>query len=204
MALDGTYNGLKSSVADFLHRADLTSAIADFITLADNRINNDLRHRAMETAMASTIASGTIAVPANYIELKDSYISSTTPYTNLDRKSAEWIYEKYPYRASDNTPKYIAREGSNFIFGPYPDTNYTVQLVYYNRFPSLSTSTNSVFTTYPGLWLYGALLEAAPYLKDDKRIPIWEGKFSQLFTLIQKENDDEFLSGAQPLSITTG
>jgi hypothetical protein len=61
---------------------------------------------------------------------------------------------------------------------------------------------NSVFTTYPGLWLYGALLEAAPYLKDDKRIGIWEAKFAQLFMLVQKENDDEFLSGAQPLVIT--
>jgi hypothetical protein len=156
----------------------------------------------METAQASTMASGVLAVPSNYIELKDAYISSTTPYVNLARKSAEWIYENYPYRIAHNTPSFIAREGSNFIFGPYPDTNYTVTLVYYNRLAALSSAVNTVFTTYPGLWLYGALLEAAPYLKDDKRIGIWEGKFAQLFTLVQKENDDEFLSGAQPLVIT--
>src|SRR5690242_9930704 len=134
MALDGTYSGLQASVADFLHRANLTSVIPDLITLADNRINNDLRHRAMETSTASTIASGVIAVPTNYIELKDAYISSTSPYVNLDRKTANWIYDKYPFRTSDSTPRFIAREGSNFIFGPYPDANYTVTLVYYNRF----------------------------------------------------------------------
>src|SRR5690348_14504070 len=171
MALDGTYSGLQNSLASWLHRSDLTATIPDLITLADNRINNDLRHRAMETSQASTIASGVIAVPSNYIELKDAYISSTSPYVNLDRKTANWIYDKYPNRVSDNTPRFIAREGSNFIFGPFPDANYVVTLVYYNRFASLSSSVNSVFTSYPGLWLYGALLEAAPYLKDDKRIP---------------------------------
>jgi hypothetical protein len=197
-----SYSDLQTAVGNWLHRSDLTSQIPDFITLAENRINNDLRHRSMETAQASTMASGVLAVPSNYIELKDAYISSTTPYVNLARKSAEWIYENYPYRIAHNTPSFIAREGSNFIFGPYPDTNYTVTLVYYNRLAALSSAVNTVFTTYPGLWLYGALLEAAPYLKDDKRIGIWEGKFAQLFTLVQKENDDEFLSGAQPLVIT--
>src|SRR6267378_826360 len=116
-----TYSDLQSAVTNWLHRADLSGSIPDFITLADGRINNDLRHRAMETSMASTMAAGVIAVPTNYIELKDSYISSTVPYGNLDRKSAEWIYEKYPRRTSDRQPSFIAREGSNFIFGPYPE-----------------------------------------------------------------------------------
>lgn len=142
------------------------------------------------------MAAGVLAVPANYIELKDAYISSTTPYMNLDRKTAEWVYEKYPYRAADNTPKFMAREGSNFIFGPFPDSNYTVTLVYYNRFPALSSAVNSVFTTYPGLWLWAALSQAAAYLKDDKRVSLFEQKYKYIFDLVQKESDDEFYSGA--------
>lgn len=201
MALS-TYSDLQSAVANWLHRSDLTSYIPDFITLADSRINNDLRHRAMETSQASTMAAGVLPVPANYIELKDSYISSTTPYQNLDRKTAEWVYENYPLRRSDNTPKFIAREGSNFIFGPYPDGNYVVTLVYYNRLTALSSSVNSVFTSYPGLWLFAALAESAPFLKDDKRVQLWEEKYKYLFALIQKETDDEFLSGSNPLQIT--
>ena len=196
MALDGTYSGLLASIAGTLHRADLTAVIPDFVTLADSRINNDLRHRTMETSQASTVAAGVVAVPTNYIEMKDCYISSTTPFVNLDRKTAEWIYEKYPFRVSDNIPKFIAREGPNFIFGPFPDSNYVVTLVYYNKFPALSSAVNSVFTTYPGLWLFAALAEAAPYLKDDRRVELWEAKYKQLFNLVQKESDDEFLSGA--------
>lgn len=191
-----TYADLQTAVASWLHRSDLASNIPDFITLADNRINSDLRCRQMETSMASTIAAGVLAVPANYIELKDSYISSTMPYANLDRKTAEWIYEKYPYRVADNQPRFIGREGSNFIFGPFPDSNYIVTLVYYNRFAPLSSAVNSIFSAYPGLWLFAALCEAAPFLKNDNRVAMWEGKYKYLFNLIQKESDDEFLSGA--------
>lgn len=150
----------------------------------------------METTTASTIASGVIAVPANYIELKDAYISSLTPYVNLDRKNANWIYDKYPYRASSGTPYFIAREAGNFIFGPFPDSAYVVTLVYYNRFAPLSTAVNSVFTTYPGLWLFGALAEAAPFIKDDKRIGLWEQKYKYIFDLVQKESNDEEYSGS--------
>lgn len=196
MALDGTYTGLLASIAATLHRSDLTSVIPDFVALADSRINSDLRSRQMETSQASTIAAGVLAVPANYVEMKDSYISSTTPYINLDRKTAEWIYEKYPSRVATGKPAFIAREGSNFIFGPFPDANYTVTLVYYNKFAALSAAVNSVFTAYPGLWLFASLAEAAPYLKDDKRVALWEEKYKYLFNLVQKESDDEFYSGA--------
>ena len=200
MALS-TYADLLTAVANELHRSDLTSAIADLVALADSRINSDLRVRQMETSQASTIASGVLAIPTNYIELKDAYISSTSPYVNLDRKTANWIYDKYPNRTADTTPAFMAREGSNFIFGPYPDSNYVVTLVYYNRLAALSSAVNSVFSAYPGLWLYASLAESAPYLKNDYRVQIWEAKYKYLFDRIQKESDDEYLSGAVPMIV---
>lgn len=194
MSLD-TYNGLVTAIQNELHRSDLATYVPDWITLAESRINKELRVRAMETSSASTMASGVIAVPTNYLSLKNAYISSIQPYQALERKTDTWIYDNYPYRVATGTPKFIAREGTNFIFGPYPDTNYTVQLVYWNRFLPLSTATNSIFTAYPGLWLFGALCESAPWLKDDRRIPVWEGKFKQLLEFVQDEDNDEFLSG---------
>ena len=195
MALD-TYSGLVTAVQNELHRSDLASYVPDWITLAESRINKHLRVRAMETSTSSTIAAGVVAVPSNYLSLKDAYITSTTPYVNLDRKTANWIYGNYPNRVADSTPGFIAREGSSFIFGPYPDANYVVKLVYWARLTALSSALNSIFTNYPGLWLFGALCESAPWLKDDKRIAVWEVKFQDLIKQVQDEDDDEFLSGS--------
>lgn len=202
MSLD-TYANLKTAIADTLHRSDLTNFIPDWITLAESRINKNLRVRQMETSQASTMAAGVVAVPANYVELDDAYISSTDPYGSLERKSANWIYDNYPSRIADSTPGFIAREGSNFIFGPYPDGNYVVTLVYWNRLASLSSATNTVFTSYPGLWLFGALCESAPWLKDDKRILVWESKFKELLKSVQDEDEDESSSGSL-MRITPG
>jgi hypothetical protein len=194
MAL-ATYADLLTQTANWLKRADLTSNIPDFVVLAESKINKGLRVRQMETTMATVMASGVIAVPTNYVALKDAYISSTTPYGDLARKTAEFVYEKYPNRVADKQPIYIAREGNNFIFGPYPDANYTVTFVYYNRLGALVNGPNTVYTSYPGLWLFGALAEAAPFLRNDSRVALWQAKFKELMDAVQDESDDEYLSG---------
>jgi hypothetical protein len=74
-------------------------------------------------------------------------------------------------------------------------------MVYYNRLAPLSTGVNTVFQAYPGLWLYGALLEAEGFLKNDKRLPIWQARYGELIGMVEKEDDDEYLSGGVP-SIT--
>ena len=74
MALD-TYANLQTAIANELHRTDLTNYIPDWITLAESRINKLLRVRQMETTQASTIAAGVIAVPTNYVALKDEYLA---------------------------------------------------------------------------------------------------------------------------------
>ncbi len=195
MALD-TYANLVTAIANELARADKNTFIPDWLVLAESRINKNLRVRQMETATAEVMAAGVIAVPTNYVALKDAYITSIAPYQSLERKTANWIYDKYPQRTADNVPKFMAREGSNFIFGPYPDSNYTVQLVYWNRFAALSTAINPIFTAYPGLWFFGALCESAHQMKADARIPMWEKRFTELLASVQDEDDDEFLSGS--------
>lgn len=191
-----TYSDILTAITNFTHRSDLSTIAPDLITLAESRINKELRVKDMETSVASTIAAGVISVPSGYLAMKNAYISSVSPIQGLDRKDSNWIYSEYPNRNPEDIPKFIAREESSFIFGPYPNANYVVTLVYWARLPALSSATNPIFTAYPGLWLFGALAEAAPYIKDDKRIGMWEGKFNQILKMVQDENDDEYHSGS--------
>ena len=196
MAL-GTYSDLQTAIATWLNRTDLTAYIPDFIALAEERVYRNLRVKAMETALNDTIASGVIAVPSDYIELKSAYIDGSPTYA-LERLSVEEIYTKYPTRASSAKPLYIAREGESFIFGPYPDSAYTVKGIYYARLAALSaTNTSNWLTTHaPSLLLFASLAEAAPFLKDDQRVVIWETKFLAQLSDANKADKREGMRGS--------
>jgi len=201
MAIE-TYAQLSTAVTNWLHRSDMSSIVGDLISLGEARINANMRVRAMETSLSIAISSGVAAVPSDYVELKHAYLT-TTPYQTLERKTAEWIYRTYPTRSSSGRPKFIAREGSNFIFGPYADSSYTINGIYYARPVALSSATNALFTAYPSLYLFAALAEAAPFLKDDKRTPLWEAKFNSLSEMVQLEDKGEQRSGS-PLMVVAG
>lgn len=192
-----SYSELKTSVANWLKRADLTTYIPDLIAFGELRIYRDLRIRAMETALNTAISSGVLAVPSGYVEMKHAYINAT-PVQWLQRKTAEWIYQKYPTRSSDASPKYFAREADNLIFGPYPDSGYTVKGIYYKKLDALSDSntTNWFTTNAPDLLLFATLCEAEPFMKNDARMMLWEQKYEAVKNAVQKRDDQEEFSGS--------
>jgi hypothetical protein len=195
-----SYSELKTAVAGWLHRTGDTALVAivpDLITFGENRIYRDLRIACMETALSSAITAGAVAVPSGYLELKNAYIDGT-PTRPLLRKDAEWIYAKYPTRSSGGIPSHIAREAGNFIFGPYPDGDYTVKGVYYKRLDALSDSntTNWFTANASDLLLFAALCEAEPWLQNDPRIALWEKKYAQIKERIQQNDENEEFSGS--------
>lgn len=196
-----TYAELQTAVGNWLNRADLTSYIPDFIAFGEARVYRELRIRTMETAYTGTISAGAIAVPADYAELKYFYIDGS-PIQFLQRKSAVWIYENYPTRSADGKPKFVAQDAGNFIFGPYPDSAYTVKGTYYKRMTALATTSPNWFTTNaPGILLFAALCEAEVFLKNDPRIQLWQAKYDQEKEGIEREERSEQFSGG-PLTMS--
>lgn len=203
MALGDTYSQLKADVASWLNRDDLSANVPDMITLGENRAYRELRLRCMEAALSSTISSGTISVPERYVALKYAYVNAT-PVRKLERKDAEWIYQTYPTRSADGTPKYIAREADSFIFGPYPDSAYTVKGIYYRRLPALSDSntTNWFTENAPELLLFAALAEAKAFIEDNERVSLWNQKYMDVRDRLMRQEEEEEFSGS-PLAMTT-
>src|SRR5688572_26552708 len=87
----------------------------------------------METSgTIGTIASSVVAVPAAYLGLKVAYINGS-PSTRLDRKSLTQMYGTFPRGGDTGLPIWISRDGANFIFGPEPDSTYTVKGTYWAK-----------------------------------------------------------------------
>lgn len=175
MALDGTYAGLKASVADFLNRADLTSAIPDFIVLAEAEMNRRIVSRRNIARSTVTINSEFVTAPTDIYKIAWLY------YTDIPSLSPTYFTPaNFPLELATITarPRWYTLQASTaqFRFGPAPDATYTAALTYWARLAALS-SANWLLTDHPDIYLYGALKHSAPYLVDDKRIAVWEGLF---------------------------
>lgn len=189
MAIINSYATLKTAVADYLARSDLTTFVPNFIQAGEERIYQEVRDRNMETAFSSAIASGVVAVPSGFIEWKHVYVDGS-PTQALDMRDPGWILREYPTRSSDSKPGYIALDGTNFIFGPYPDSTYTIKGTYYKRLDSLSDSNtdNWLTDTYPSLILAASMADACAFIKDDAKLAYWEAKYSALKNNINMQN----------------
>jgi len=168
MALS-TYAELKTSIANWLNRSDLTSEIADdFIKLTEADFNAKLRIRQMEQIDTVTINAETVTVPTGFISVRSFYILSGNKYP-LEYLTPSNLFET---RGGSRTgrPRAYTIEADNeteqFRFGPSPDTSYTGYLSYYKAIAALSDSntSNYILSTHPNIYLYGSLYHAANFL----------------------------------------
>ena len=80
MALN-TYSTLKTAIANWLNRSDLTDEIADdFIKLCEADMNAKLRIRQMEQFDDVTINAEKVSVPTGFIAVRSFYIDSSNKY----------------------------------------------------------------------------------------------------------------------------
>lgn len=185
---------LKTQVKSFLMRANIldvnaTDNIENLILLGEKWIFRRCRAREMETALAFTIASGEGTVPSDYRALKHARITGS-PTRFLRQRKPQWIYENYPLRSSNSKPFWIGVDGSVFVFGPYPDSNYSVVGYYYAALTSVLSSANALFAAHPDLYLFAALAETETYIKNDKRVAMWLGKRDAILRDINAEKEE--------------
>lgn len=174
MALD-TFAGLKATIADYLNRDDLTAIIPSFITIAEAKFNRKLRTRQMIKRANGQIESAFFAYPSDWLQAKEFQLN-TNPIVRLQFVTEAYGDELKANRyVSIGQPAYYTITGTQLEFIPAPDSTYSAELTYYAKIPALSdaNTSNWLLAYAPDLYLYGALLEAAPYLKDDERLAVW-------------------------------
>lgn len=192
-----TYAGLKASVASWLKRSDLTTIIPDLVALAEARIARDLRLRRQIVSADITLTAGTqgVDLPADWLEFENVTLAANPP-RQLTYVNIEHLDSKYPSTWT-GTPAVYTLEGNQILFGPTPDAAYTANVFYYGKFAALSadSDTNWLLTNHPSVYLFACLAEAAPYLMDDERSVLWEGKYAKDMNELQTADDAAMFSG---------
>ena len=169
----------------------------DLIDLVEAQFNRDLKHRSMETTTDLTLTGGvqTVALPSDFIEAR-SAVLQTTPLVVMTFVTPTTLDTNFG-SGSSGIPSEFAIIGNNMKVGQIPDSGYAVELTYYQQIPALSDSntTNWLLTAHPDIYLYGSLLQAAPYMSDDERIPVWGAFYDRAVAGIKKDDTRAAFSG---------
>jgi len=186
-----TYNDLKTTIANYLGRSDLTSVIPDFITLAETRLQRDLRTRLMlKSATATMTASdSTVGLPTDFLEMRNMFIQGS-PRVTVSYLTPS-AFSRDARAQESGKPVYYTVIGQELQFAPIPDTTYVLEMLYFYKPTVLATGnqSNVFLANYPDALLYASLAEAEPYLMNDARIQTWAGLYDR--AVININNTDE-------------
>jgi len=191
MALDN-YSNLKTTIANFLARDDLNTEIDDFIDLTEADFNRRLRIRAMEVVDNSfTIDSQTETLPTGFLQIRSFILTSATPDRVLSLMTPFHQADTQDY-SNSGVPRAFSIEGNNFRFSPAPDSTYTARLVYYKAFNDIGTSstTNTILTKFPDIYLYGALYYASTFIRGMDQQTVIQFKSQYEAAIKQAEDAD--------------
>lgn len=197
-----TYAELKTSIGDWLNRSDLTSVIPDFISLAEAQIERTLRARQMIVRANASFDAQYGAVPSDFLEAKSLKLTSTNPQSPLSFLSIDALDAEMTKHTASGKPKYFGVVGGQLRIVPTPDATYTTELTYYAKLTKLSSSvaSNWLLASSPDIYLYGSLLQAAPYLQDDARIQTWATLYERALNDLQTADDRGASSGGALLT----
>ncbi len=216
----GTYDELKTAVANWLDRDDLTDRIPEFIALAEARMNRALRVSMMvnvdETTLggATALVSGTrdYSLPSGYLQMIDFHLR-TSPIVTLSYITPENMNRMWAGSQSGKPQSYTVFSDNasgtpvkKVRLGPAPDSNYDYSVMFYKKVDALSASntTEPMLTDNPDVYLYGALLEAEPFLMNDQRIQLWATALTEAVNQIQQEDNKDRHSGSTMRVMNTG
>ena len=201
-----SYDQFRSRVIALIDGDDVSQAsfsvnTADiFIGFGENRVYRDLRASSMVTALSLAPVAGVYTLPSDLIELKELYFSGEEP---LEIIPLDKLRKLAAAGASSGQVRYAAQNGDKLVFWP-DETTATVLGSYYAKHPALETAgwdaQIPTLHRYPECFIYAAMCEAAPFMGEDSRLPMWEAKYQQA---IRNAHSDEQMRvyGGSPLRV---
>tara|TARA_B100001059_G_C17664734_1_gene491326 strand:- start:73 stop:714 length:642 start_codon:yes stop_codon:yes gene_type:complete len=189
-----TYTTLKQAIQDYVESSETSfvSNLPTFIQQAEDRILKRVQLPDFRKNVTGTVASANpyLIMPSDFLTPYSMAIDDSG-YDYLLFKDVNFIRQAYPSSATQAAPKYYGIfSDTSFIVGPTPDKAYDVELHYFHKPESITTS--STGTSWLGdnadsTLLYGCLLEAYTYLKGDPDLmQLYGGRYEEALVRLEE------------------
>lgn len=186
------YTSLKTAIAsDWMHRADMTTAVGDFIALFEADFNADVRVRQMETETSQISTAGYLLHPTGWLSWKEIRGTNNGIQYNLEPVSDEVAIRRTAGGAAPSTV-YKVKGSRTYL---YPASSAVTFPCTYYASVGLTSGTNWLLTAYPGAYLYGSLLQAVAWGLNDDRVPLWKSAYDQVIERIRADSRKSEWSG---------
>lgn len=190
-----TYDSLVNDIETYLERTDTATIakIPQFIMLAEQVIAADLKFLGNLTVATSTMVNGQpiIDKPARWRKTVSMNVTVNGEKFPVLLRKYEYLREYWPDATEKSVPKfYCDYDYTHWLVAPTPAAAYTYEVLYYERVQPLdSTNQSNWFTQYaPQALLYGSLLQAMPFLKNDERIAMFQAQYQQIMDVLRTED----------------
>jgi hypothetical protein len=206
-----TFDTLKQDVQRYLERGATYASdpvvyeqIPRLINLAERRIARELKIQGFIAVVSDTLVPGqsVYAKPDRWRDTVSINIGTGTSNANrtaLFTRVYEYLRSYWPNESLTATPLFYSDyDYSHWLIAPTPDQAYPFEVLYYELPPLLDDSiqTNWLTEYAPQLLLYGALLEATPFLKNDERIGTWQQYYDRAAAMLNGEDLAKILDRA--------
>ena len=203
MATAMTFTTLKQDVQRYLERGNTLASdpivfeqIPRLINLAERRIARELKIEGFINVVTGTLSAGQSVYPKPD-RWRDTVSMSIGTGATLDNRKVlfarvyEYLRSYWPNALETDTPLFYSDyDYSHWLLAPTPDAEYPFEILYYELPPLLdeSVQTNWITEYAPQLLLYGTLVEATPFLKNDERIQVWQSMYDRAAAMLNGED----------------
>lgn len=190
-----TYDSLVDDVETYLERTDQATIdkIPTFIMLAEQVLAADIKFLGNLTVANSAMVQGAniIDKPARWRKTVSMNVTVGGKRQPVLLRKYEYLREYWPDPSATDVPLYYCDyDFTHWLIAPTPDSAYSFEVLYYERVQPLDSSNQSNwYTQYaPQALLYGTLLQAMPFLKNDERIQMWQAQYQQAVEMLKVED----------------
>jgi len=195
MAVEMTYASLVTDISSYLERTDTATIekIPTFIMLAEQVISAEIQFLGNLTVVTSTMNVGEpiIVKPARWRKTVSINLIDNSQRQPVFLRKYEYLRNYWPNATQRDTPVYYCDyDYTHWLVAPTPDLAYNYEVLYYERVQPLDvTNQTNWFTQYaPQAMLYGSLLQAMPFLKNDERMPMWQAQYDRVIATLKTED----------------
>lgn len=198
-----TFESLKQDVQRYLERGSTLASdpivyeqIPRLINLAERRIARELKVQGFINVVTTNLAQGQSVYDKpdrwrDTVSINIGVGASNTQRKTLFTRDYEYLRSYWPDESQTSEPIFYSDyDYSHWLIAPTPDAAYPIEILYYELPPLLddTTQTNWLSEYAPQLLLYGTLLEATPFLKNDDRIATWQQYYDRAAAMLNGED----------------